>query len=233
MGFRMLARVAGCRWNDKALLAEVTLARLLRHEFRRPQFIAPKARGPRPRLIIRTKKRIVSRLGLSSFWTFSRQMALVCVEPSRFRTSGNSDERFHVQRDVRRARTSRRTSRNGIGKSAWHCSNANPARRAGQILPATPGTVVTHSSAGNARVRVSPSAHRTRRKERQHRRRARDFTLQPTRIGGLLLVVTGSTRPDIADGHIRLCGSSAYLYCKKEIVTCSRVYVRHLPGSPI
>jgi hypothetical protein len=61
MGFHMLARVAGCRRNDRALLAEVTLMRLRRHEFRRPQFIAPKARGPRPRLITCTKKRIVSR----------------------------------------------------------------------------------------------------------------------------------------------------------------------------
>jgi hypothetical protein len=123
-------------------------------------------------------------------------MAWVCAEPSRFRTSGNSDERFHVQRDVRHARTSHRTSRNGTGKSAWHSSNANPARRAGQILPATPGSVVAHSSAGNARVRVSPSAHRTRRRQRQYLRlRPGDCTSQPTRIGDVLLVVTGRTRP--------------------------------------
>jgi hypothetical protein len=95
-------------------------------------------------------------------------MGWVCAEPSRFRTSDNSDERFHVQRDVRRARTSLRTSRNGTGMSAWHSSKANPARRAGQKLPATPGSVVAHSSAGNARVRVSPSAHRTRRRQRRY-----------------------------------------------------------------
>jgi hypothetical protein len=105
---------------------------------------------------------------VSSFWTFSRQMAWVCAEPSRFRTSDNSDERFHVQRDVRHARTSHRTSRNDTGKSAWHSSNANPARRAGQVLPAMPGSVLAHSSAGNTRVRVSPSAHRTLRRQRQH-----------------------------------------------------------------
>src|SRR3979411_1243230 len=89
-------------------------------------------------------------------------MAWVCAEPSRFRTSDNSDERFHVQRDVRRVRTSHRTSRNGTGKSAWHSSNANPARRAGQILPVTHDSVLTHSSAGNARVHVSPGVHRAR-----------------------------------------------------------------------
>jgi hypothetical protein len=44
----------------------------------------------------------------------------------------------------------------------------NPARRAGQMLPAMPGSVLAHSSAGNARVRVSPSAHRTLRRQRQH-----------------------------------------------------------------
>ena len=56
MGFYMLARVAGCRWDDRALLSEVTLAGSLGHEFRRPQFIAPKTRSPRPRSITRTKK---------------------------------------------------------------------------------------------------------------------------------------------------------------------------------
>jgi hypothetical protein len=129
-------------------------------------------------------------------------MAWVCAAPSRFRISDNSDERFHVQRDVRCARTFHRTPRNGIGKSAWHSSNANPARRAGQIRSATAGSVVIHSSAGNARVRFSPNAHpTTRRRERQYRLRASEFTLQPTRIGGLLLVVTSRTRPDIADGQ--------------------------------
>ena len=33
-----------------------------------------------------------------------------------------------------------------------------------------PAGVVAHSSAGNARVRVSPSAHRTRRRQRQYLR---------------------------------------------------------------
>jgi hypothetical protein len=56
MGFYMLARVAGCRWDDRAFLSEVTLAGSLGHECRSPQFIAPKTRGPRPRLITRTKK---------------------------------------------------------------------------------------------------------------------------------------------------------------------------------
>jgi hypothetical protein len=105
---------------------------------------------------------------VSSFWTFSRQMAWVCAEPSRFRTSDNSDERFHVQRDVRHVRTSHRTSRNDTGKLAWHSSNANPARRAGQMQPAMPGSVLAHSSGGNARVRASPSAHRTLRRQGQH-----------------------------------------------------------------
>ena len=119
-------------------------------------------------------------------------MAWVCAEPSRFRTSDNSDERFHVQRDVRRVRTSHRTSRNGTGKSAWHSPNANPARRAGQILPVTPGSVVTHSSAGNARVHVSPGALRTRLRRRQYPRLPTgDCTSQPARIGDVLFVVRG------------------------------------------
>ncbi|SMG34671.1 hypothetical protein SAMN06265784_103268 [Paraburkholderia susongensis] len=82
-------------------------------------------------------------------------MAWVCVEPSRFRTSDNSDERFHVQQDVRHVRTFHRTSRTCTGKSAWHSSNANPTRRAGQIPPATPGRVlITHSSAGKCGKRL-------------------------------------------------------------------------------
>jgi hypothetical protein len=56
MGFYRLARVAGCRWDDRALLSEVTLAGSLGHVFHRPQFIAPKMRSSRPRLIIRTEK---------------------------------------------------------------------------------------------------------------------------------------------------------------------------------
>jgi hypothetical protein len=101
------------------------------------------------------------RVYVSSFWTSSRQMAWGCAEPFRFRTSDNLDERFHVQRDVRHARTSDRTSRNGTGKSASHLSNTNPARCAGQIPPATRGTVVGHSSTRNASVRALRSAHRT------------------------------------------------------------------------
>ena len=119
------------------------------------------------RLLIPPKRMNFQQVDFISFWTFSRQMAWVCAEPSRFRTSDNSDERFHVQRDVRHARTSHRTSRNDTGKSAWHSSNANPVRRAGQTLPAMLGSVLAHSSAGNARVHVSPSAHRTLRRQRQ------------------------------------------------------------------
>jgi hypothetical protein len=145
-------------------------------------------------------------IGFSSFWTFSRQMVWVCAEPSRFRTSDNSDERFHVQRDVRHARTSHRTSRNDTGKSAWHFSNANPARRAGQMLPAMSGSVLAHSSAGNARVRISPSAQRSALSAQRTLPQATpaprlwpgDCTSQPTGIGGVLLVATGRTRPTAA-----------------------------------
>jgi hypothetical protein len=132
---------------------------------------SPRKRGDLPpRLLTPPKRKNFQQVDFSSFWTFSRQMAWVCAEPSRFRTSDNSDERFHVQRDVRHARTSHRTSRNDTGKSAWHSSNANPARRAAQILPAMQqhGSVQAHFSAGNARVRVSPGVHRTLRRQRQH-----------------------------------------------------------------
>jgi hypothetical protein len=132
---------------------------------------SPRKRGDLPpRLLTPPNRMNLQQIDFSSFWTFSRQMASVCAEPSRFRTSDNSDERFHVQRDVRHARTSHRTSRNDTGKSAWHSSNANPASRAAQILPAMHGSVLAHSSAGNARVRVSPGAHRTLRRQRQHPR---------------------------------------------------------------
>src|ERR1700682_22721 len=67
MGFYMLARVAGCRWDDRALLSEVTLAGSLGHEFRRPQFIAPKTRGSRTRPIIRTKNDELSAGGFQLF----------------------------------------------------------------------------------------------------------------------------------------------------------------------
>jgi hypothetical protein len=89
----------------------------------------------------------------------------VCAEPCRFRTSDNSDERFHVQRNPRRSRTSHRTSRNGTGKSARHSAEANPVHRAGQKLPATSGSVVAHSSARNARVSVSPGVQRSGRRQ--------------------------------------------------------------------
>src|SRR5579864_6745306 len=62
MGFYMLARVAGCRWDDRAFLSEVTLAGSLGHECRSPQFIAPKTRGPAsPVDHPYQKRRIVSR----------------------------------------------------------------------------------------------------------------------------------------------------------------------------
>jgi hypothetical protein len=56
MGFYMLAWIAVCRWDSRALLSEVTLAGSIGHEFRRPQFIALKTRGPAFRLLTRTKK---------------------------------------------------------------------------------------------------------------------------------------------------------------------------------
>src|ERR1700682_4302956 len=110
---------------------------------------SPRKRGDLPpRLLTPPKRMNFQQVDFSSFLTFSRQMAWVCAEPSRFRTLDNSDERCHVQRDVRRVRTSHRTSRNGTGKGRWHSSNENPTRRAGQILPVTPdsvNSVVTHS----------------------------------------------------------------------------------------
>ena len=131
--------------------------------------ISPRNRRDVPtRLLTPPKRKNCQQPEFSSFWTFSRQMAWVCAEPSRSRTSDNSDERFHVQRDVRHARTSHRTSRNDTGKSAWHSSNANPARRAVQILPAMRGSILAHSNAENGRIRGSPSAHRTLRRQRQH-----------------------------------------------------------------
>lgn len=60
---------------------------------------------------------------------FSPRMVWVCAEPSRFRTSGKADGRFHVQQDARHARTSHRTFRTCTGMSAWFSSNENPARR--------------------------------------------------------------------------------------------------------
>jgi hypothetical protein len=153
---------------------------------------SPRKQGDLPRRSLTPPKRMnCQQVDFSSFWRFSRQMAWVCAEPFRSRTSDNSDERFHVQRDVRHARTSHRTSRNDTGKSAWHSSNANPARRAGQILPTMPGSELAHSSAGNARVRVSPSAHRPLRRQRQPPVYGQgDCTSRPTGIGGVLLVVT-------------------------------------------
>jgi hypothetical protein len=74
----------------------------------------------------------------SSFSTFSQQTAWVCAEPPRFRTSDNLDERFHAQQGVRHVRTFHRTFRTCTDKSAWHSSNTNPARRAGQIPTPTP-----------------------------------------------------------------------------------------------
>jgi hypothetical protein len=161
---------------------------------------SPRKRGDLPsRLLTPPKRMNFQQIDFSSFWTFSRQMAWVCAEPSRFRTSDNSDERFHVQRDVRHARTSRRTSRNDTGKTAWHSSNANPARRAGQILPAMHGSAIAHSSARNARVRVSPSAHRTLPKATPAPlSTTRWDTSRPTGIDGVLLVATGRTRPTAA-----------------------------------
>jgi hypothetical protein len=82
---------------------------------------------------------LLGQTDFSSFWTFSRQMELVCAEPFRFRTSDKLDERFHVPQDARHVRTFHRTSRTCIGKSAWHSSNENSERRAGQKLPTTPG----------------------------------------------------------------------------------------------
>lgn len=131
---------------------------------------------------------------------FSPQMAWVCAEPSRFRTSDKPDERFHVQQDARHVRTTHRTSRTCTGKSAWHSSNENSARRAGQILPSMT-LAITHSSAGTCRKRprlhVSRSAHRMRRRlHRYARPRPSDCTYQPPRIGRVLLVVKGRARPN-------------------------------------
>jgi hypothetical protein len=151
--------------KGSALLSEVTRTGSLGHEFRRSQYIARNRRDVPTRLLTPPKRKNCQQPEFSSFWTFSRQMAWVCAEPSRSRTSDNSDERFHVQQDVRHARTSHRTFRNDTGKSAWHSS---PARRVGQILPAMHGSILAHSNAENGRIRGSPSAHRTLRRQRQH-----------------------------------------------------------------
>ena len=67
MGFYMLACIAVCRWDGRALLSEVTLTGTLGHAFRRLQFIAPNTRGPAsPVAHPHQKGRIVSR-SISAF----------------------------------------------------------------------------------------------------------------------------------------------------------------------
>src|ERR1700761_1622402 len=183
------------------------------------------------RLLSPPKRKNCQQAEFSSFWTFSRQMAWVCAEPSRSRTSDNLDERFHVQRDVRHARTSHRTSRNDTGKSAWHSSNANPARRAVQILPAMPGSILAHSNAENGRIRGSPSAHRTLRRQRQHPRLPPgEYTSQPTGVDGMPLVATSRTRPT-RDLRVqrRRCYVNYQTSRRTDAVVCANTAARSQP----
>lgn len=159
--------------------------------------ISPRNRRDVPiRLLTPPKRKNCQQPEFSSFWTFSRQMAWVCAEPSRSRTSDNLDERFHVQRDVRHARTSHRTSRNDTGKSAWHSSNANPARRAVQILPAMRGSILAHSNAETAAYAARQALIvRSAGNASTPRLPPGEYTSQPTGVDGMPLVATSRTRP--------------------------------------
>ena len=157
MGFYMLACIAGCRWDDRALLSEVTLTGSLGHAFRRLQFIAPNTRGPAsPVAHPHQKGRIVSR-SISAFAGRFRDkwggyvLNLLAATLRTIRMSGFMfSEMFGVLEHLTALLAAVLVSRHVI-----------PPMRISHVVlarSAPPGSVVPHSSAGNARVRASGNA---------------------------------------------------------------------------